>query len=186
MTELLKDLNILQTNLHRCRLAQDLMTQYAIEKGVNIVIISEPYRIQDTWYGDLNQDAAIWVTPTITGRGSEVQTITRSKGFVAIAIEEVKVFSCYISPNIPMSEFRTILNELEKEVIKTGPNLSIIAGDLNAKSLTRGSKHTDKRGYEILEMTARNNIKPIRSKGEFTFERNGHKSLINVEVVGGQ
>ncbi|XP_078051429.1 uncharacterized protein LOC144477578 [Augochlora pura] len=184
MTELLKDLNILQINLHRCRLAQDLMTQYAIEKGVNIVIISEPYRIQDTWYGDLNQDAAIWVIPTITGRGSKVQTITRSKGFVAIAIEEVKVFSCYISPNIPMSEFRTILNDLEKEVIKAGPNLSIIAGDLNAKALTWGSKHTDKSGYEILEMTARNNIKPVRRQGEFAFERSGHKSLIDVILCG--
>ncbi|XP_078051353.1 uncharacterized protein LOC144477502 [Augochlora pura] len=41
-----------QINLHTCRLAHDLLTQYVYENEVDIILISEPYRILDTWYGD--------------------------------------------------------------------------------------------------------------------------------------
>ncbi|XP_078032620.1 uncharacterized protein LOC144467607 [Augochlora pura] len=108
------EVTVLQINLHRCKLAQDLMTQYAMEKEENIVIISEPYCIQDNW----------------------------EKGIVAIAIDDIMVFSCYISPNILMDEYREILTVLEIEVTKVGTNRSIIAGDLNAKAVTCGDRDT--------------------------------------------
>ncbi|XP_078051391.1 uncharacterized protein LOC144477537, partial [Augochlora pura] len=142
MVELLKNFTILQINLHRCRLAHDLLTQYVYENEVDIILISEPYRILDT--------------------------------------------CCYISPNIPMRVFLDILNELDSEICKSGPDLTIVAGDFNAKAVTWGSRFTDKRGFEILEMAARNDLRPIRSRGDFTFERNGHKSLIDILLCSKQ
>ncbi|XP_078051287.1 uncharacterized protein LOC144477435, partial [Augochlora pura] len=124
-----------------------------IEKGISIVVISDPYRILDNWYGDLKHDTANWVTPMFIKKSSNIQILIKDKGVVAIAIDELRVFSCYISPNIPMGEFQEVLALLEKEVSRVGPNHSIIAGDLNAKAVTWGSRYTVKRGYEVLEMT---------------------------------
>ncbi|XP_078051634.1 uncharacterized protein LOC144477773, partial [Augochlora pura] len=143
-------------------MAQDLMVQYALEKDINFVIISEPYSILDNWYRDTNLDAAIWVTPRTLERNSNIQAIASDKGVVAIKIDDISIFSCYISPNIHMDEFREFLSTLETEVVKAGPNRAIIAGDLNAKSVTWGSSYTDMRGLEILEMSARRNIIPTR------------------------
>ena len=53
---------ILQINLGRGRLAQDLMIQNACLLGVDLVVISEPYRMLPEWIGDATGDAAIWVT----------------------------------------------------------------------------------------------------------------------------
>ncbi|XP_078051352.1 uncharacterized protein LOC144477501 [Augochlora pura] len=79
-----------------------------------------------------------------------------------------------------MRVFLDILNVLVSMICKKGPDLTIVAGDFNAKAVTWGSRFTDKRGFEILEMAARNDLRPIRSRGDFTFERNGHKSLIDI------
>ncbi|XP_078051813.1 uncharacterized protein LOC144477961 [Augochlora pura] len=185
MAKIFKDkVIILQINLHRCKLAQELLTQYVEEKEISIVVISEPYRIPDSWYGDLKHDAAIWVTPMYTRKCSNIQSVTKDKGVVGIAIDQLKVFSCYISPNIPLSEFQEVLALLEKEVSRVGPNHSIIAGDLNAKAVTWGSRYTDNRRYEVLEMAIRNDMTPIRSRGDHTFERNGGKSLIDIMICG--
>ncbi|XP_078051336.1 uncharacterized protein LOC144477483, partial [Augochlora pura] len=179
-----EETTVLQINLHRCKMAQDLMVQYALENDVNIVIISEPYSIMDNWYGDTNQDAAIWVTSRTLRRNINIHVFAREKGVVAVKIDEISIFSCYISPNIQMDEFREILATIEAEVIKAGPNLSLIAGDLNAKAVSWGSKFTDKRGFEILEMSSRNDIIPTRSRGDYTFDRAGRRSLIDILLCG--
>ncbi|XP_078051392.1 uncharacterized protein LOC144477538 [Augochlora pura] len=184
MPRIPNEMTILQINLHRCKMAQDLMTQYATEKDYNIVVISELYCIHSTWYGDLNQDAAIWITPATTKKVKNVQIVFRGKGVVAIAIDDLKIFSCYISPNIPLEEFQDIVDAVDKEVNRVGSSLAIIAGDLNAKSVIWSSKITDNRGLEILEMAARNDLTPIRSQGDYTFERDGHKSLIDIVLCG--
>ncbi|XP_078051351.1 uncharacterized protein LOC144477500, partial [Augochlora pura] len=184
MTGLRNNLTILQINLHRCKLAQDLMTQYVIANEINIVVISEPYRVLDTWYGDLKNDAAIWITRTTMEKTCNIQNFFKDLGIVAVEVNEIKIFSCYISPNITMSEFQEIIRVLEREMSRGGTDMTIIAGDFNAKAVTWGSKTTDSRGYEILELTNRYDMMPIRSKGDFTFERDGHKSLIDIIIYG--
>ncbi|XP_078051625.1 uncharacterized protein LOC144477759 [Augochlora pura] len=177
-------LKILQINLHRCKLAQDLMTQHVMENGIEIVAISEPYRCHTSWATDLNQDAAIWVTPVVSNKNKIIEDVIKEKGVVAISIDMVKIFSCYISPNIEIGEFQDILAVLENGIVKVGADNSIIMGDFNAKSISWGSKLTDRRGYEILELSARNNISPVRSQGSFTFDRDGHTSLIDIILCG--
>ncbi|XP_078051304.1 uncharacterized protein LOC144477450 [Augochlora pura] len=177
-------LKILQINLHRCKLAQDLMTQYVMENGIEIVAISEPYRCHTSWATDINQDAAIWATPVTSNENKITEDAIKEKGVVAISIDKVKIFSCYISPNIEIGEFQDILAVLENGIVKVGADNSIIMGDFNAKSISWGSKLTDRRGYEILEMSARNNISPVRSQGRFTFDRDGHTSLIDIILCG--
>ena len=53
---------ILQINLNRCKLAQNLMVHNAFLLGVDLVVISEPYRMLPEWIGDATGDTAIWVT----------------------------------------------------------------------------------------------------------------------------
>ncbi|XP_078051452.1 uncharacterized protein LOC144477600, partial [Augochlora pura] len=184
MTEVLKGLTLLQANLHRCRLAQDLLTQFVTEKEIDVAIISEPYRIVDTWYADTKEDAAIWVTPDISRRVGDIKRITKEGGIVAITLDDLNIFSVYISPNVPHSEFQDALGVLEREVTRVGAALTIIAGDFNAKSTRWGSKCNDNREYDIIEMAARLNLKPIRSKGEYTFDRDGRRSPIDILLCG--
>ncbi|XP_078051573.1 uncharacterized protein LOC144477710, partial [Augochlora pura] len=176
-------LTILQINLHRCKLAHDLMTQFAVEKEIDVAVISEPHRILGDWYDDLYQDAAIWATPTLTKKGYNIQSVFRGKGTVAITIDELKIFSGYISPNIPMDGFNEILEALENEVSRIGSNNVIILGDFNVKSTLCGSKYTDSRGYDIIEMAMKKDMMPIRSQGDYTFDRNGHRSLIDIAIM---
>ncbi|XP_078051681.1 uncharacterized protein LOC144477815, partial [Augochlora pura] len=180
------ELTILQINLHRCKLAHDLLIQYAVENEIDIVAISEPYCIENSWYEDTNRDAAIWVTPAYLKKDNRVLNIFKTKGIVAITIDKAKIFSCYISPNIPKREFQEIIQTLEKEVGRIDTRRTIIVGDFNAKATTWGSGYTDQRGFEILEMSARNDMTPIRSRGKFTFERAGYKSLIDILICGSE
>lgn len=90
-------LRILQINLNRCRLAQDLMTQKACELNVDIVIISEPYRQVPEWHNDLSGDASIWATE-FHGRFAAMGNPHRSQGIIRVTIEGRAVVSCYCPP----------------------------------------------------------------------------------------
>ncbi|XP_078051412.1 uncharacterized protein LOC144477557 [Augochlora pura] len=184
MTYLTKGLSIIQINLHRCKLAQDLLTQYVLENNIHIAIISEPYRPPTHWFVDEKGDAAIWVTPPALKTQNNIKSLFKDKGLVAIQFNKLEIFSCYISPNISIQNFEEILNNLEKEIGKTDPKKTIIAGDLNAKAVAWGSKYTDARGYKIIEMANRKDLVLIKSDGEYTFERAGRTSPIDIILCG--
>ncbi|XP_078051734.1 uncharacterized protein LOC144477875, partial [Augochlora pura] len=171
-------------NLHRYKLAQDLMTQYVLTNDINIAIISEPYRVLDSWFADLNNDAAIWISSETTDSAKRINTLSREAGIVAVEIDELRIFSCYFSPNTSIGKLQDSLMVLEREITKHGTDSTIVAGDLNAKSTTWGSKVTDRRGLEVLEMINRTNLTAIRSKVDYTFERGRSRSLIDILLRG--
>ncbi|XP_078051511.1 uncharacterized protein LOC144477651, partial [Augochlora pura] len=168
-----RGLSIIQINLHRCKLAQDILTQYVLENNIYIVLISEPYRHPTQWFVDDNGDAAIWVTPPALKTQINIKSSYKDKGFMAIKFNELEIVSCYISPNIFIQHFEEILDKLEKEIGKSDSRNTIIAGDLNSKAVAWGSKRTDLRGYKIIEMANRNDLVLIKSDGDYTFERAG-------------
>ncbi|XP_078051447.1 uncharacterized protein LOC144477595, partial [Augochlora pura] len=179
-----KGLSIIQANLHRCRLAQDLLIQYVLENNIHIAIVSEPHRIPTHWFVDENGDAAIWVAPSVLKSQVCIKSLNKEKGFVAIKLDNIVIYSCYISPNITIQNFEEILFNLEKEIDKTDTKKIIIAGDLNAKSVAWGSRLTDVRGYKVMELANRNDLILVRSEGEYTFERSGFTSLIDIILCG--
>lgn len=54
-------IDVLQVNLNRCRLAQELMIQMVYEQKIDIVIISEIYRAERDWKIDKIGKTAIWI-----------------------------------------------------------------------------------------------------------------------------
>lgn len=67
---------LLQGNLNRCALAQNLLRQRIFEQKIDICFICEQYRdIKDkTWFADKSGTSAIWITNsekvTVIDRGS--------------------------------------------------------------------------------------------------------------------
>ena len=92
-------MRILQINLNRCKLAQDMMHQCAIELRPDIIIISEPNRQLPHWFNDTKGDASIWVT-LLNGKLPDETSEVKSDGIVGVRVGDVFCFSGYCSPNI--------------------------------------------------------------------------------------
>ena len=82
-----------RTNLNRCKLAQDLMHQCAIELRPDIIIIiSEPNRQLPHCFNDTKGDASIWVT-LLNGELPDETTEVKSDGIVGVRVGDVFCFS---------------------------------------------------------------------------------------------
>ncbi|XP_050599028.1 uncharacterized protein LOC126926636 [Bombus affinis] len=145
-------MKILQINLNRCKLAQDMMHQYAIELRPDIIIISEPNRQLPHWFKDTKGDASIWVT-LLNGKLPDETTEVKSDGIVGVRVGDVFCFSGYCSSNINMlaySEYIDTLLTMTKSAARRHDKV-VVAGDFNAKSTCWGGSTTDKRGRVLME-----------------------------------
>ncbi|XP_076763719.1 uncharacterized protein LOC143431088 [Xylocopa sonorina] len=139
------ELRILQTNLNRCQIAQEIMQQTIIIQRIEAVIISEPYKMEGYWLQDEIGDAAIWITG-LNGKCFTYGTIYSAPGIVQAIIEDTKIISCYFRPNRNDREFEEYIDKIEEHIEKGGrADKIIIAADLNAKSMVWGSRRSDKR-----------------------------------------
>ncbi|XP_046743142.1 uncharacterized protein LOC124409516 [Diprion similis] len=125
----------LQCNLNHSQRAQDLLSQYVVEAGVDVCLISEPHGIPDSphWLSSEDKRAAItWRPQSLQQRCC---LIKKAQGYVAARYGEVIVISAYISPNIRMEEFRGYLNDLDQAVRSVGDGRGVLlGGDFNARS----------------------------------------------------
>lgn len=143
-------IKFLQINLGRGREAQDLMIQKAREDNIDILLISEPYSKLPTciWYEDTSHRAAILVQ----SRNANISEINESNfGFVYATINNVRIYSCYFSPNLNHEDFVRAINNLE-ESIRTTRSKVIVGGDFNSKSPEWNSHTLDNRGTIVCEM----------------------------------
>lgn len=106
---------ILQTNLGRAKLAHDIACADAIKNNVDIVVISEPNRSicrKRGWVMDQGANVAFGVVNKRTQLGNiEVRT-----NYIRVTLPEAHVFMTYISPNIPIHEFRTRVDEILEDI----------------------------------------------------------------------
>ena len=104
--------NILQINLNRSGVAQDLAIQTARERGVDVIIVSEQNRgIPDAmWHEDQRGDAAVYVCNKEFYR---VKKLISGKGYVGVSIGQLGIFSCYFSPNAPSAAVELDIAALE-------------------------------------------------------------------------
>ncbi|GJQ79253.1 hypothetical protein Trydic_g5496 [Trypoxylus dichotomus] len=104
--------------MNRSRLADELLYQLAFETNTDIVLISEQYRNRDqpTWFSDPLSTSAIWISSSrnirVEGHGSE-------EGFVWVRCEAMTFFSCYLTPNESIQQFRTKVDALEDAIFNT-------------------------------------------------------------------
>ena len=177
-------MRILQINLNRCKLAQDMMHQCAIELRPDIIIISEPNRQLPHWFNDTKGDASIWVT-LLNGKLPDETTEVKSEGIVGVRVGDVFCFSGYCSPNISKlaySKYIDTLSTMTKSVARRHDKV-VVAGDFNAKSTCWGGSTTDKRGRVLMEALSAHRVFPLRLKEKYTFFMNGKTSFPDIISV---
>lgn len=170
-------MKIIQVNLNHCEAAQSLLHQTALEEKVDVIVISEQYKNEDSvlWQSDTTGTSAIW-----TANGLAQQHITSSSkgGFVRSVIGDLAIYSCYIPPRYGLVEFNQIVDSIAQDASKFDKVL--IAGDFNAWAVEWGCPRTNPRGRSLLEAFARLDITLMNRGEQFTFERNGCGSIIDI------
>lgn len=175
------NLNFLQINLGRGREAQDLMVNNARQKNVDIILISEQYKKMDNkqWYQDSIGKASIYVRNS----NLKINKIEENnENFVTIHCQGMRIYSCYFSPNMELSDFLNRLSRLE-EHIKSGNTPVFIGGDFNSKSPEWQSDKLDKRGAAVSEMIASLDLIVLNRGNSPTFRRGESGTIIDITVA---
>ncbi|GJQ83619.1 hypothetical protein Trydic_g19943, partial [Trypoxylus dichotomus] len=94
-----------------------------------------------------------------------------------IRCEAMTFFSCYLTPNESIQQFRTKIDALEDAIFNTQGEV-IVGGDFNAKAIEWGMPHPDSRGRYILEMAARTGLIVLNEREVTTFRRPGYSETI--------
>lgn len=174
------NLRVLQINLNRSRAAFDLAYAMAVDRKLDVIVISEPpVRCgAGTFIVDPRNDAAV-----LLPQGSRIRPVTVSTvdGLVKVTAPEVTIVSGYFSPNRSRLEFDSFMEHLDRMTPRSNDRL-VIAGDLNAKSPLWGSPSSDYRGKAIEEMIAAKELQVANSGTQWTFTRGGVGSIIDVTI----
>lgn len=106
--------------------------------------------------------------------------VIRGEGFVRIDLEEYSIMGCYISPNIPIREYK---NKVDKIIENIEPSKEmLILGDLNAKSTMSESPIADEKGLYWEEWIESKDL-TVHNSGETpTFVRGASRSYIDVTL----
>lgn len=162
--------------MHRSRTADDLLSQYQREKGIDLLIISEQYKEKTGtgWYADSLGTAAIWI-PNPKHRLMVNQGI--SEGHCWIKLNDITYVSCYFTPNEAIADFERKLDLLE-DTIRVNRGKIIVAGDFNAKASEWGANRTDSRGRRVLELMARTGLVCLNTGNTTTFRRVGYTETV--------
>ncbi|XP_054257440.1 uncharacterized protein LOC128982505 [Macrosteles quadrilineatus] len=169
-------ISALQLNMQRSRTADGLLYQFATEQGADILLLSEQYqnRRSPQWFPDVSGTAAIWVldpgkVPILdSGEGN---------GFVWLRSRGLTFFSCYLTPNQPIAEYRQMVDSLEDGILNVDGGV-IVCGDFNARAVEWGSPQTNTRGRYVLEMAARLGLHVLNVGNVSTFRRPGYGETI--------
>jgi len=107
-------IRVLQINVGVCKVAQDLALTTASSMGIDVLILSEPYRCgseTEGWFSDADARAAILVfNPAL-----QLQQIgpKNNSGFRWVKVENLTVYACYWSPNTVYTLFVDFMDRLE-------------------------------------------------------------------------
>lgn len=171
-------LKMLQINIGHGREAHDLMMQKATESASDIVLISEPYRkpYSKIWYEDSTNRAAIMVM----NRRLYVKEVNEGNPcFVYATVNGVRIYSCYFSPNMHITDFESAINRLELSIRGANGNV-LVGGDFNSKSPEWNSGSLDRRGIIVNEMIASLGLTVFNNGDSPTFRRGQSMSIIDI------
>lgn len=172
-------IKFLQINLNNSPAAHDILNKIVREKSIGIVLGSEVNKsrvVSENWYRDKKRDVGI----KIVGSNVDVKASGDGFGFVWVAVNDIQIFSCYISPNVPLLVFKRFVDGIKSEVNSLKYNRFIIGGDLNAKSFLWQSAREDDRGTFLAEVISELRMEVLNSGTKPTFIRGGCSSIIDV------
>lgn len=90
--------------------------------------------------------------------------------------------SCYFSPNGDITDFETLLEDIER-VIRGSAKEIILGGDLNAKTTLLGSLITNRRGQILEDWLAKNSFVVINNGRTPTFSNANGSSYIDITAT---
>lgn len=153
----------------------------AVECKADLILVSEPNKKlvggSSSWVTDIALDTAVcW-----RNREMGVDVVERKQGYMYVRMGGIAIYNVYISPNIPLAEFRDRVEEIMDGVRCRGEE-AIIAGDFNAKSPLWGAPAADARGEILAEWGATLDL-VVLNDGSPTFVRRNTESHIDVTFV---
>uniref|UniRef100_A0A2M4BC18 Putative waldo-3 aae n=1 Tax=Anopheles marajoara TaxID=58244 RepID=A0A2M4BC18_9DIPT len=171
-------MQVIQVNLNHCEVAQDLLLQRMAETGVDVAVVSEPYRVpavDGNWACDPDKLAAI-----VVGGSFPIQEVVDDShdGFVVVKIGGVYVCACYAPPRWHIAKYERMLEEMV-DVLSTRRPV-VVGGDFNAWATAWGSRITKERGNLLLESFARLDLVLANQGNTRTFSKNGRESVIDI------
>jgi len=143
---------VIQANVNRCKTAMDLLYAEAKSSGYDIIAVSEPNRAwlkNPSWVVDTRKDVALLCMPG----APRVINSGGSNGFAWLELDEYVIYSCYITRNMELENFREEIRILQDHVRRQQKEV-IVTGDFNSDSVVWGSRVTDTRGDIIMDWTA--------------------------------
>lgn len=148
---------------------------------VDVVLISEQYKKQDNkqWYQDKLGRASIF----IRNQDLTIDKIEENhENFVVVHTMGIRIYSCYFSPNMELSDFLIRLSKLEENV-KTGKTAVIIVGDFNSKSPEWMSDRLDRRGAAVSELMSSLDLLVLNQGNSPTFRRGDSGTIIDISAA---
>ena len=137
-------------------------------------------KLNPAWITDEYIDVAIYIPPT----GLKVRETGNEKGYVWVELDDMVIYSCYVSPTIKEEELQAYLNKVRCSIEQRGENKKnvLIGGDFNAKAYSWGSPIEDKKGSILAEWINENDYNILNDGQVPTFERNNGSSYIDVTI----
>lgn len=170
---------VIYANVNHCRAAQDLMEQVTRESESDISILSEPYRVRQhpASFGSRSGRAAVCVGPRFKGSRYEA-----FNDFLVVSAGNIDIYGAYFSPNRPLTEFASFLDELGN-CFRRRRSEALIIGDFNAKAAAWGERATDARGQELTLWIAQHNLQLLNSGREHTCVRENGGSIVDIALA---
>lgn len=162
--------------------AQDLLLQKSQEQ-IDVMIISEYYRYERNineahgWYCDKSCRAAI-----VNCNNTQSREDNAENGFTWITIQNLRIYTCYISSNTTLIEYENWLARLEMSIITATCDV-IVAGDFNAKHRIWNSRVNDDKGESLAEFTHALGLIVCNQGDRPTWQQENSESFIDVTMV---
>lgn len=177
-----KMINFLQINLAKSPEAHALAEVTIRNSKVDIVLVSEANKRyiseNEGWFKDSKSITAI----KVFNKSMKVYDWGIGKGFVWIVIDDIQIFSCYVSPNVSLNEFKIFLDGIKTEINSSKYKRFIVGGDLNSKSYLWHSRKEDDRGKELCEWIVEMNLDVMNKGNTPTFVRGKSSSIIDITM----
>ncbi|XP_076301688.1 uncharacterized protein LOC143219702 [Lasioglossum baleicum] len=165
-------------------MAQYLLEQTAMDRKIDVVLISDPLSNPGPWVFGSGRSTAIWVTG-VNGLGRFEDGDRADVDFTTVRLGDYTIVSVYLSPSTSLdvysSKLDTIMNYVREQ--KALGRKIILGGDFNAHAPVWDSKNLNSRGAILLEELLKAGIHPIKPEGGPTFERAAGQSFIDFVAV---
>lgn len=174
-------INIVQLNVNHCAAAQSLLAQTAIERNVDVMLLSEPYSPDAGNPGvvvDATGKAAVKCCSSLF---IEEKENVPMRGIAYAKVQGVYLYSCYAPPSDSAEQFEELLNMLVYHARGRSP--VVIAGDFNAWALEWGSRTYNPRGRALIDAMNQLELVLLNDGAKPTFNNDRGTSFIDVTFV---